>query len=1041
MANDKKFVVRHGIITDNVQFNTGTSDTPLKGEILWNEEDGTLDVGLTDTGVVLQSGQVVHYRVSNVSGSSIPNGTLVMANGTNGNSGRINVVPAVADGSVPSKYIMGIVTETIPNDSDGYVTHFGKVRGIDTSMWAEGDVLYADPTVNGGLTNIAPSAPNLKTVIAIVINSSATVGTIFVRPTYGSNLANDELVELTNPQDGDLIAFNGSAGRFENVSQSGLQVTGFTGSQGIQGNIGFTGSQGDQGNIGYTGSRGDQGNIGYTGSQGDQGNIGFTGSQGIQGNIGFTGSQGDQGNIGYTGSQGDQGNIGYTGSQGDQGNIGYTGSQGDQGNIGFTGSQGDQGNIGYTGSQGDQGNIGYTGSQGDQGNIGFTGSLGATGFTGSQGDQGNIGFTGSLGATGFTGSVGFTGSKGNDGNFGGATFDYTFDNNTTNSDPGIGKLKFNNSTLSSATQLYIDDQDDGSNDIQSFLRTIDDSTSTIKGHFRISNKFDANDFSIFTISSISEETGYFIVNCSYVSGPATSFSLNEDIIITFARTGDKGDTGFTGSRGLTGFTGSQGDQGNIGFTGSLGATGFTGSVGFAGSQGIQGVIGFTGSKGDQGNIGFTGSQGIQGATGFTGSQGIQGVIGFTGSQGIQGVIGFTGSKGDQGNIGFTGSQGIQGVIGFTGSKGDQGNIGFTGSRGATGFTGSQGIQGVIGFTGSKGDQGNIGFTGSQGIQGATGFTGSQGIQGVIGFTGSQGIQGVIGFTGSKGDQGNIGFTGSQGIQGVIGFTGSQGIQGVIGFTGSKGDQGNIGFTGSQGIQGVIGFTGSKGDQGNIGFTGSQGEDGVGGLDVSNMVGYSVTTTLASGFTAPSTSGLHYLISSIHVTNISTTAGWITAEQSLSGGTPIQLANQIPVPAGSSIELLKRFKVMNPSDILNFQANANSSIHVTISYFIDNSNKYFRSGTDLTSTSVTDVFASSNTNGTYIESCMVTTDSSLDEKVTVTWTNSSNTIQGYFSYDLIVPANGSVELLEKPKFIANGNKIRAQAGSANAIEVLVAGRNR
>ena len=83
--------------------------------------------------------------------------------------------------------------------------------------------------------------------------------------------------------------------------------------------------------------------------------------------------------------------------------------------------------------------------------------------------------------------------------------------------------------------MYIDDQDDNSTDIQPFLRTIDDSTSTIKGHFRISNRLDASDFALFTISSITEQTGYFDVVCSYVSGSATSFSNLEDIIITFAR--------------------------------------------------------------------------------------------------------------------------------------------------------------------------------------------------------------------------------------------------------------------------------------------------------------------------------------------------------------------------------------------------------------------------------------------------------------------------------------------------------------------------
>jgi hypothetical protein len=230
-------------------------------------------------------------------------------------------------------------------------------------------------------------------------------------------------------------------------------------------------------------------------------------------------------------------------------------------------------------------------------------------------------------------------------------------------------------------------------------------------------------------------------------------------------------------------------------------------------------------------------------------------------------------------------------------------------------------------------------------------------------------------------------------------------------------------------------------EGQIGFTGSQGQDGVGGLDVSNMIGYTVTSTLASGFTAPSTSGLRYLISSIHVTNISSSDGWITAEQSLSGGSAIQISNEIPVPAGSSIELLKKFKVMYPSDILNFKANADSAIHVTISYFIDNSDQYFRSGVELPTNTITDVFVSANTNGSYIESCLLATDSIYDELITVTWTDGSNAVQGYFSYDLVVPANSSIELLEKPKFIANGNKIRAQAGLADRIEVLVSGRNR
>ena len=287
---------------------------------------------------------------------------------------------------------------------------------------------------------------------------------------------------------------------------------------------------------------------------------GYTGSQG---SVGFTGSSGDVGTPGYTGSKGD---TGFTGSKGD---TGFTGS------IGFTGSKGDTGNVGFTGSQGNQGVIGYTGSKGDQGNVGFTGS---------KGDQGDTGFTGSKGDTGFNGSTGFTGSQGG---FGGATFEYGWSTDTTVSDPGAGTVKVNNADVTLAGTMSIDDTDANGTDIQSFLRTIDDSTSTIKGHVRVSNKLNADDFVIYTISAVSEQTGYFQVSIAYVSGSASSFTNGEELIVTFARTGDKGDTGFTGSQGAQGVTGFTGSQGNIGYTGSQGITGYTGSLGFTGSSGLS----------------------------------------------------------------------------------------------------------------------------------------------------------------------------------------------------------------------------------------------------------------------------------------------------------------------------------------------------------------------------------------------------------------------------------------------------------------------
>ena len=50
--------------------------------------------------------------------------------------------------------------------------------------------------------------------------------------------------------------------------------------------------------------------------------------------------------------------------------------------------------------------------------------------------------------------------------------------------------------------MYVDATDDNSNSIASFMQTIADSTSTILGHVRISEKSNTNDFILFQITNV-----------------------------------------------------------------------------------------------------------------------------------------------------------------------------------------------------------------------------------------------------------------------------------------------------------------------------------------------------------------------------------------------------------------------------------------------------------------------------------------------------------------------------------------------------------
>lgn len=162
------------VLTDvnKVSLSTDTSLVAGAGEMTWNPDERTLDVGLGD-GVVLQAGQEMMALVRNGTSTTISDGTVVMLTGSVGNSGRLVVAPY--DGVSDASLIVGITTEVIAAGADGFVTSYGKIRGINTSMWSDGDVLY----VNGGTLATTPTS-GLSMKIAAVVTSH-TNGTLMVR--------------------------------------------------------------------------------------------------------------------------------------------------------------------------------------------------------------------------------------------------------------------------------------------------------------------------------------------------------------------------------------------------------------------------------------------------------------------------------------------------------------------------------------------------------------------------------------------------------------------------------------------------------------------------------------------------------------------------------------------------------------------------------------------------------------------------------------------------------------------------------------------
>jgi hypothetical protein len=121
----------------------------------------------------------------------------------------------VANGSFPGYVFFGVTDQAIAGASDGYVTVFGKIRGVNTNAYVNGDILWCNPAVAGGLTKVEPQAPNLKLAVAAVI-SAGNNGVIFVRWTTGARLQDLHDVEANGTKtDGDILNWNATANRWE----------------------------------------------------------------------------------------------------------------------------------------------------------------------------------------------------------------------------------------------------------------------------------------------------------------------------------------------------------------------------------------------------------------------------------------------------------------------------------------------------------------------------------------------------------------------------------------------------------------------------------------------------------------------------------------------------------------------------------------------------------------------------------------------------------------------------------------------------------
>jgi hypothetical protein len=162
---------------------TEQSGNVEQGQLSWNVEEEAVDITMGN-GVVQQIGFDTYMRCKNDTGVTIPKGTVVGFAGVNA---EIKVAPYLANNTANELFFVGVTSRDLPDQDVEPVQLYGKINGLDTTgpgaeTWAVGDILYASPTIAGGLTNVRPTAPNVVISVAAVLSVSATVGEIMVRP-------------------------------------------------------------------------------------------------------------------------------------------------------------------------------------------------------------------------------------------------------------------------------------------------------------------------------------------------------------------------------------------------------------------------------------------------------------------------------------------------------------------------------------------------------------------------------------------------------------------------------------------------------------------------------------------------------------------------------------------------------------------------------------------------------------------------------------------------------------------------------------------
>jgi hypothetical protein len=216
-------ILNSELTVNKINFSTSTQTISAAGQMGWNDDEGTLDLGLKGGSVVLQIGQELVVRALNKTGAPLLESEFRVVRVTGAQGDRLSIDFADASDASLSQSTIGVVTESFDNNQQGFVTTFGIVRNINTTgspfgeSWAEGDPLYLSDSTPGHITNVEPTSPSFVVRLGYVVRVNANNGMIFVKVDSGYLLGEIHDILISAAQDGDVLIYESATGLWKNV--------------------------------------------------------------------------------------------------------------------------------------------------------------------------------------------------------------------------------------------------------------------------------------------------------------------------------------------------------------------------------------------------------------------------------------------------------------------------------------------------------------------------------------------------------------------------------------------------------------------------------------------------------------------------------------------------------------------------------------------------------------------------------------------------------------------------------------------------------